>query len=325
MYLPEYSITGKILSNIAQISYCKAVIENTAILPNWERQLKKDARIKSIYGSLKFLGTNVTEDDVKKFLDGVNPIPYLIKNYIDTLEYVENNDLHELDERHLKEIDKKLLGGATGGGSYRKRYIQHKTKPEEILAKVVELTDWYNSLDGKETHPVVLAAIVKAKLETIHPFEQTNFMISNLVAKLILNTNGYGMKNYLSLEEGYANTKKDYERFIENCDSDEEMTKWIEYFTEEMCLEISNIKEKVALLARDTKVAKVSGRVALTDRQERIVEFIQDYGQLQNKDFAKLFPGISEDTVLRDLKTLINKNIIVKNGSTKSSRYELKI
>ena len=51
---------------------------------------------------------------------------------------------------------------------------------------------------------------------------------------------------------------------------------------------------------------------------------MQDYGVLQNKDFSRIFPDISEDTVLRDLKSLIDAGIVQKTGSTKSSRYELK-
>ena len=187
----------------------------------------------------------------------------------------------------------------------------------------MELTDWFNSLDGKETHPVIVASILKIQLESILPFEQANFLVSNSVVRLILNSGGYSFKNYLSLEEGYSNTKREYEKLSQSCDSEEELTKWIEYFTDIVSSELSNVKEKVLLLARDTKVAKVSGRISLTSRQERIVEFLQDYGQIQNKDFAKVFPGVSEDSVLRDLKALLTKKIIVKNGSTKSSRYEL--
>jgi len=51
---------------------------------------------------------------------------------------------------------------------------------------------------------------------------------------------------------------------------------------------------------------------------------LQDYGMIQNKDFPNLFPNISEDTVLRELKKLLEKDLIVKKGKTKSSRYELK-
>ena len=64
--------------------------------------------------------------------------------------------------------------------------------------------------------------------------------------------------------------------------------------------------------------------MSLTERQIKIVEYIQENGFFQNKAFFELFPMVSEDTVLREIKDLIKKNIIVKEGTTKGVRYVLK-
>ena len=106
--------------------------------------------------------------------------------------------------------------------------------------------------------------------------------------------------------------------------SDQDLTEWLEYFTEALASEVSTVSQNVKLLAKDTKIAKATGRTKVSTRQERIIEYMQDYGVLQNKDFSRIFPDISEDTVLRDLKSLIDAGIVQKTGSTKSSRYELK-
>ena len=103
-----------------------------------------------------------------------------------------------------------------------------------------------------------------------------------------------------------------------------DFTTWLEYFSEGMAAQVATTAEKAKLFAKDTKLAKASGRIYLTPRQERIVEYLQDYGILQNKQFPTLFPYISEDSVLRDLKKLIDSGIVVKRGSTKLSRYELR-
>ena len=39
------------------------------------------------------------------------------------------------------------------------------------------------------------------------------------------------------------------------------------------------------------------------------------------KELIRLIPMISEDTILRDLKDLMDKGIIKKEGRTKSARY----
>ncbi len=266
---------------------------------------------------------SISNDEIKKYVDGLSDkTPLEAENLDKALFYLQQNAIHkELDEELIKEIHAIVSEGITKPGIYRKRKIAGKTNPEEILAKMVELIDWVNSLEAKETHPILVAGIVKSQLETICPFEEANFASGNLISRLILLNGGFGFKGFNSPEDYYANTKQEYDKQLYSYPA--ELTHWLEYFTDGLYREIANIKEKVALLARDIKVAKASGRIKLTDRQERIVEYLQDYGLLQNKDFTKVFPGVSEDSILRDLKTLISKEIVVKTGSTKSSRYEL--
>ena len=62
-------------------------------------------------------------------------------------------------------------------------------------------------------------------------------------------------------------------------------------------------------------------QIYLTERQVKIIEYIQEVGYLQNQSFGTLFSDVSEDTVLRDVQDLIKKALIKKIGSTKSARY----
>ena len=62
----------------------------------------------------------------------------------------------------------------------------------------------------------------------------------------------------------------------------------------------------------------------LTDRQLKIIEYIQETGYLQNKAFDMLFPMVSEDTILNELKGLIKAGIIRKQGKTKAAKYIMK-
>jgi len=67
---------------------------------------------------------------------------------------------------------------------------------------------------------------------------------------------------------------------------------------------------------------KIGGQqIFLTDRQIKIIEYLQEIGYRQNKSFSTLFTDISEDSVLRDVQDLTKKGIIKKVGSTKSARY----
>lgn len=330
MYLPEYSITSKTLNDISIIEYGKAIIENTTILPSWESQLKKEALVKIAHGSLQILGINIDQQKIKSAVDDINKAVSqealnIIKATFLVDEISKNKEFEEVD---LKYIHKTLTEGLipkVKQGSYRSVKIPGKTHPEEILAQIVSLFDWYNSLDAKDTHRVITAAIMKACLETIQPFEEMNDIAANFLTYVSLKTSGYGFRDLISIENYYKNTKSEYRDEIQAIDEEEpDLTRWIEYFSEGLASEVSTVSQNVRLLAKDTKIAKATGRTRVTPRQERIIEYLQDYGILQNKDFPRVFPDISEDTVLRDLKTLIDMDIIQKSGSTKSSRYELR-
>jgi len=103
------------------------------------------------------------------------------------------------------------------------------------------------------------------------------------------------------------------------------MTVWLEYFTYGASVEFDKIKNKILRLSKDAKMKeKFGGRqIFLTERQVRIVEYIQDIGYIQNKGFSSIFPDISEDSVLRDIKELITNGLVKKMGRTKSARYIL--
>jgi len=62
----------------------------------------------------------------------------------------------------------------------------------------------------------------------------------------------------------------------------------------------------------------------LSNRQLKIVEYMQKAGFLQNKAFESLFPMVSEDTILNELKGLQKVGIIRKQGVTKAAKYVMK-
>ena len=102
-----------------------------------------------------------------------------------------------------------------------------------------------------------------------------------------------------------------------------DLTEWLVYFTEGLAIELAKIKEKVERISIDGKLReKLGGKpILLTDRQLAIIEYIQKTRYLQNSAFKQVFPMVSEDTVLNELKGLIQSGIIKKQGSTKAAKY----
>ena len=330
MFLPEYTITPNILKNIASIEYNRSFIENSNILPNFEKRLEKEAKTAVLVSSLKHLGELPNQEVIKKYVDGLTKLHSpIIVNISNALHHIENlattYEIEEKDIKFLHSIISKSILPVTRQGLYRSAKIPNKVEPETILAEINDLVDWYNGLDAKETNPIVVAALIKGQLEIIQPFERFSHIISNLCSRMALLSKSYYLERYINPEGYYITSERAYEQNLTAVvKEDGDFTAWLEYFTEGIATQIATLAEKVKLYAKDTKLAKANGRIDLTKRQETIVEFLQDYGMLKNQQFDKLFPDISEDSVLRDLKKLTDAGIVVKRGKTKSSRYELR-
>jgi len=330
MYVPEYTITPNILKSISSIEYNRSFIDNTSILPNFEQRLSREAMGEFIVHSYRFLGENADPQEVKSYLDEISGLKNpRIDNILKGSKLVESlSQSQELDEKDFKRLHSILgqdLIPSRQSSKYRNRKIPQRTEPEKILVEIIELVDWLNSLDALDTSPVLVSGIVKGQLEITYPFEYLNFVVSSLVAKSVLYNRGYNFTKYTCAEAYYNSSKREYEQNLQSIVAEEgDFTAWLEYYASGLAGQTATAVEKVKLYAKDTKLAKASGRIYLSKRQEKIVEYLQDYGILQNKQFSTLFPLISEDSVLRDIKRLLEAGIIVKRGSTKSSRYELR-
>ena len=86
---------------------------------------------------------------------------------------------------------------------------------------------------------------------------------------------------------------------------------------------LQKLEERVETISIDAKLKeKLGGKpILLTPRQLKIIEYIQKVGYLQNQAFESLFPMISEDTILNEIKGFVKVEIIKKQGVTKGAKY----
>jgi Fic family protein len=144
------------------------------------------------------------------------------------------------------------------------------------------------------------------------------------LATLILYQDGYDIRKFFSLEEYFDMDAASYYEALQSVEkNDGDLTRWLEYFTLGLSIELEKIRRKVESISVDAKIKeKLGGNpIMLTPRQLKIIEYIQKIGYLQNQAFEQLFPMVSEDTVLNEIKALVEVGIIKKHGVTKGARY----
>jgi len=344
MFLPSYNITNKILTNIAKIEAAEEVIKNAPLLPLWEKQFKQDAIIRAVHHGTHIEGNLLKKDEAKDILLGKQVIgrPRDIQeviNYRKVIEFIDEEaqkKIEKITEQLIKKLHRiltdKVLPPAEQG-EYRKKQVVIRNSqtgeitfrpppPIEVPFLMREFVYWLNTWDFQKIHPVLKAGIAHHELVRIHPFLDGNGRVARILATLILFLGGYDIRRFFSLEEYYDKDAISYYENLQKATAGD-LTSWLEYFTLGAAIEFEKVKEKILKLSKDIKLKeKIGGQqVFLTDRQIKIIEYIQEVGYLQNQSFKILFPDISEDSVLRDLKELMNKGLIKKVGSTKKARY----
>ncbi|MBI5123035.1 Fic family protein [Candidatus Roizmanbacteria bacterium] len=346
MFNPTFTITNKILTNISKIEASEEVIKHSPLLPLWEKQFKEEALIRSAYHGTHIEGNNLHKDDAKDILMGKDVIgrPRDIQeiiNYRKVIEFIDDEAKKKIDkitELLIKKLhriltDKILINEELGEYRTKQVIIRNSANgevtfrpppPIEVPFLIREFIYWLNRDDKDRLHPVLKAGIAHHELVRIHPFLDGNGRVSRVLATLILFLGGYDIRRFFSLEEYYDKDAITYYQNLQKASAGD-LSSWLEYFTSGAGIEFEKIKEKILKLSKDVKLKEKFGgqQIYLTDRQMKMIEYIQEVGYIQNQTFRDVFPNVSEDTVLRDLQDLIKKGLIKKIGSTKSARYTM--
>jgi len=346
MYTPTFNISNKILKHIGVIEAAKEVIENAPLVPAWEAKFREEAIVRTVHHGTHIEGNELNFTEAEKVLAGAKIVGrdrdiQEVLNYRNVLKFIESFSGDSISDETVKHVhsliaDRILPDGVVG--EYRKSQVVVKNSQTgeitfrpppavEVPFLVSDFLLWLKNVQPDDIHPALKAGITHYELVRIHPFLDGNWRVARAIATLVLFREGYDIKRFFSLEEYYDREPLNYYNALQSVAiQNGNLTTWLEYFIEGLAIELTRIKEKVKTLSTDLKIKKQLGgqQMALSERQIKIVEFIQENGFLQNKAFFELFPMISEDTVLREIKDLMKKGILQKQGSTKGVRYTLK-
>ena len=80
-----------------------------------------------------------------------------------------------------------------------------------------------------------------------------------------------------------------------------------------------------AVVLRKFQVPENLESLELNERQKKAIEYIiSQKNRITNNEYRKLFPGITDRTVLNDLRDMVKKEILVKVGKTKNTFYQFR-
>jgi Fic family protein len=347
MYQPNFTISNTILRNIGIIEAAKEVIDHAPLLPYYEKKFQQDALVRTVHHGTHVEGNELSLNQAEKVLLGQDVIARQrdvqeVINYRAVMEEIDKltgaNQHVAIDEALIKQLHKlttqKILSEERCGEFRTTQVVIKNNQTGDVTFRpppavsvpfqIRDLLQFLNESTEKDIHPVLKSGSVHYELVRIHPFVDGNGRVGRALATLILFHDGYDIRRFFSLEEYFDKDAASYYAALQSVSkNDGSQTEWLEYFTEGLAIELNKIKDKVEKISVDGKLKhKLGGQpILLSERQLQLIEYIQETGYLQNSAFKQLFPFVSEDTVLNELKGLIGAGILKKQGATKAAKY----
>ena len=349
MFSPKFSLNNKILANIGSIEASKAIIENAPLVPAYEAKFRQEAILRTVHNGTHIEGNPLEQAEVEKVLVGEDISArdrdiQEILNYRQVLKFIDSKKDEPITQKILLEIHrlttKKILK-TNDSGKYRHTQVavtNSKTgeisytppSPAQISELLRDFLFWLNRATWQEIHPVIKAAITHYVVVAVHPFLDGNGRTARALSTLALFKEDYDIKKFFSIEEYFDRDAGAYYAVLQKTSDqskklwERDLTTWIEYFTQGLASELDRVRQKVKTLSVDARLKGTMGQVPLNERQLKLVEYMQKYGQVSNQEWRSLVPMVSDDTILRELKYLMKKGLVRKRGRTKSAYYVLK-
>ena len=179
--------------------------------------------------------------------------------------------------------------------------------------------EFNNAIARSEYDPLLLIPMFILDFLCIHPFNDGNGRMSRLLTLLLLYRSGYIVGKYISMEMLIEKTKDTYYEALQNSSIEwhnnrSDYTSFVRYYLGVLLKGYNEFQDRIEHL----KYRKLSK----ADRVKAVFE--KRLGTVKKSDIATLCPDISETTIERTLKELLETGFIEKVGKGRTTGYTRK-
>ena len=188
--------------------------------------------------------------------------------------------------------------------------------PYETPAAVEAICESYNHvIDTKEVDALILIPVFIHDFLCIHPFNDGNGRMSRLLTTLLLYRCGYVIGKYISLESKIAKNKNTYYDALEACqrgwyENQEDPTPFIKYLLRIILVAYRDFEDRVDLVSEKLPAVEIVRRA-----------IYMKIGKFTKSDIMELCPTIGKTSVESSIKLLVDKGVLIKHGSGRSTYY----
>jgi len=340
------NMSPEVLSKIAKIDEIKGRwTEGVNLSPQLLGRLKKSVLITSSGASTRIEDSRMSDEDVEKFIKGLNINKFRdrdkqeVKGYYELLENIFNSwRTIAFSESSIKHLHNELLKYAEKDirhkGDYKKTendvsMFDAEGKPIGVVFETTraylapkqtqELITWtQKALEEKKYHPLLIMGNFIVEFLKIHPFQDGNGRLSRILTNLLLLKSGYGFVPYISHEKLIEDNKTEYYLALRKSQKtfdgkSEDVSVWLEYFLK--ILEMQAVRA-IDLLSTERM------ETLLSPKQILVWNYLSEVSETTAGEIVKK-TGVLRPTVNQALDRLLTMKKIQRIGMGRTTRYKI--
>lgn len=227
---------------------------------------------------------------------------------------------YEIETGKYRTGEMQIVSGVMG-----KEKIHYKAvKPELVKTEMDKFLDWFNN--DNMLDPVLKAAIAHFWFIIIHPFDDGNGRIGRAITDMLLARAENSGERFYSMSSQILTERKQYYEVLQKVQySSGDITEWMNWFLHCLKNAMLSTENTTQKILQKAEFWKLHEHTPINERQRLMLNKLFDGfdGKLQTSKWAKI-TKTSSDTALRDIKDLIEKNILQQtNESGRNVNYEL--
>jgi len=337
-------LSNEILLKIGKIDELKGKWSGSlALNPRILGQLKRSVIITSTGSSTRIEGAIMTDQEVERFLRGINQITpknrdeQEVAGYADLLGRIFDNynslkitegmilQFHSImlkfskkDELHFGKYKTKDNKVAILEKGKIKTILFDPTPPWLVKKEMDDVLEWLKERqEKKDVHPLAMIANFIFEFLAIHPFQDGNGRLSRAMTNLMMLQSGYAYVPYVSLEEIIEEKLPEYYMALRKTQKNhktenENIEPWMIFFLD--CVFIQ-VKKALNLLNENNPEG------LLSEIQKKIYDLFADYAELSVSEIKNKI-DIPLPTIKKTVARLLEYRLVEKLGQGPATRYK---
>ena len=228
--------------------------------------------------------------------------------------------LYKIEVAQYRSGEMQVVSGAMG----KEKVHYEAPKPERLAEEMERFISWVNA--ESEVDEVVKAAITHLWFVTIHPFDDGNGRIARALTDMMLARSERTSKRFYSMSAEIKLMRSEYYEVLERTQrGDGDITEWLLWFLRCFDAALDSTEENLSAVLARARYWEHFAKEEINERQRKIInlQFDDFFGKLTSSKWAKI-GKCSSDTALNDIKDLLGKGMLVKNGEGgRSTNYSL--